>query len=156
MADTITECPKCGHSQNGGSECEACGIIFSRYETFKQRQQAQQAAYLKKKESRKKSLGMFLTIAAAVVITASATYYFTRPGDNNQPMTQAEFSARQEEGDLPDLHEAVADTALDMPVPETMTVSSRGMLQEARSATVSIQTPWGTGSGFFIAEGNIK
>jgi S1-C subfamily serine protease len=29
------------------------------------------------------------------------------------------------------------------------------MLREARSATVSIKTPNGTGSGFFIAEGNI-
>jgi hypothetical protein len=25
-------CPKCGHEQTGGTECEACGIIFAKYQ----------------------------------------------------------------------------------------------------------------------------
>jgi len=27
-------CPKCGHSQNGGTECTKCGIIFDKYSRY--------------------------------------------------------------------------------------------------------------------------
>ncbi len=156
MADNMTNCPKCGHSQNGGTECEACGIIFSRYEEFKQRQQAREAVHSEKKESpKKKNYGMFLMMAVVAVLTASATYYFTRSADNNLPGSQPEYSARQEEGEMPDFYEAGGDTAIDLPVSDKIVSSAGATIREARSATVSIKTPMGTGSGFFIAEGNI-
>ena len=95
-------------------------------------------------------------MAVVVVFTAGVTYYFTRAGDDYLSGGQPEFSVRQEEGDVFDLHEEGADSTIDMPAPdETVVFSSGSALYEARSATVSIQTPWGTGSGFFIAEGNI-
>lgn len=155
MAEQSSKCPKCGHSQTGKAECEACGLIFAKYEKFKQRQQVQKATHPENKKPGKKNPGIFILMVAVVVFTASATYYFARPSDVNQSIARQEFSSQPEEGDVSFLREAVVDPPPDLPVQDKMEFPSGSTLYEARSATVSIKTPWGTGSGFFITESNI-
>jgi len=161
-------CPKCMHEQIGGTECEACGVIFARYETILARkakaiveERSKEEVSQPEKSGKGKGLVVTLQIVLLVILTAVVTYYFTRPHSSQESASQVADTAsgqpesRQTAG-LPE-----TDTPQRAPAGSTMvqqaepTADRGGSIEQARKATVSIETPWGTGSGFFINDNYI-
>ena len=154
MAVKSIRCPKCGHEQRMGKECEACGVIFARYKLVQNRLQEAQAA---QEEARKKRSGRLWSIMQSlilVLVAAGGTYYYVN--STRQPNVAS---------DAPQQVAVTPQPAVENPVkqeppepPAANGVAKKGKtggamsIEEARKATVSIETPWGSGSGFFVSD----
>jgi len=155
-------CPKCRHEQDNQVECEACGLLFDRYNRYQQRQKElkeQQALGPDARHPPSKSGSRLLQAAILVIATAVVTLYFS--GGREKPVPPVPPAQ------LPS--EPKKTAAIEKPIPEIKTpdrtpraVSEKtpaapllSSIEHARQATVSIETPWGTGSGFFVKENYI-
>lgn len=143
-------CPKCNHEQHNTVECDVCGVIFARYQKIQDRKKEAEA--LKEAGETKPGGGLkLLQVVILIVAVAATTYYFAAGNKSTSP------SIQQPEEDTT----AVKATSVQKEIrvvkaPEPQTVSQQptvvqgNAIEQARNATVSIETPWGTGSGFFI------
>jgi len=142
-------CPKCDNEQNNSSECEKCGLIFARYRKVQQRKKAE--ALQQESAAEKSGIGMkVLQVLLLVTAVAGTTYYFTADHrSENVVKTAAESMQRQTTTPA-----ASPKRPVEKAVAQEMVTSKakyRGNpIERARNATVSIETPWGTGSGFFV------
>ena len=142
------QCPKCNHTQHASDECEACGLIFARYEAVQERKRKAKEEALASKQS---GSGFGISTVVVLLLAAvAATYYFT-----SRPL------APSPETSLPVLTETaepgptiVAPQATPAAAENQIATSRRNgaSIAEAGDATVSIETPFGSGSGFFIKE----
>lgn len=144
-------CPKCDHEQDNTVECDVCGLIFERYRKIQERRNEEEAQKALAHGKSGNSLKL-LQILLLVVVVAAATYYFT--GKQSMPpagLPAAETAAAPALA-LPSPADAPAMKAPVPPRPAEpeAVVPRTNSIERARNATVSIETPWGTGSGFFI------
>jgi S1-C subfamily serine protease len=142
-------CPKCNHEQQNSVECQACGIIFEKYLRFQQNKKE-----LEQKENQRSSmLGRYLQTFFLVAIAVVATYYFAGRQTKNLPEAgvpiPATIVAESEGPTLPQRGDAGRATPATQEA-EREAAKLLTPIERARQATVSIETPWGTGSGFFI------
>jgi S1-C subfamily serine protease len=151
MGNTTIRCPKCSHEQTNTVECGACGLIFARYRQRLARQQDKEQAAAGKGSATGLKLG---GIVLLVLATAGLTYYLVRPaGEEPEPPAPP----IRHHAAVPEQSVAEEKT----PPPPTVAaggeaVAARGSsIEEARNATVSLETPWGTGSGFFVTKNYI-
>ncbi len=157
------KCPKCGHGQPQSNECSKCGIVFAKYEAYLTKKKI--AAAEKKTES--SSSGKFGFVLPGIVVAAVASGYWffsqskvpqlenggaqvtaasvpqasvkdepRRPEHLNQEMVNPGQSTTAEADGL------AAQLALAYPTGNS--------IESARNATVTISSPWGSGSGFFV------
>ncbi len=148
MADRRTQCPKCGHLQSGGSECLSCGVIFARYEKTLQRRREMKEQKAEEKQARTRRMrvvGQFLLLG---VFFAGITVYFFRSNDTGK-VSQSVASSPAITRSAPVASAPEASSVERTPVVEP--VRRGGDIEYAREATVSVETPWGTGSGFFVS-----
>ncbi len=160
-------CPKCGHRQQGGEECRSCGIIFCRVaEREERRKAAAEQASLSvsgeySEERGSSGLARFLMIALLVGATAGLTYFFTakKPAEPLQAQAPAVESMQAAEPGMASIdfaHPGQASTPrVRQNTPEPVQVAtgiSGNRIERARNATVSVITPWGQGSGFFLLD----
>lgn len=147
-------CPKCQHEQDNQVECEACGLIFARYSSFQQKQEERRQA-AENAQQHKKGISL-LHVALLVLLTASATWYFTRT-PNPAPQVATSDAGPITAPPQTDAPPARQETRPSTPpaMTEQPVVSHGGGIEHARLATVSVETPWGTGSGFFVKENAI-
>ena len=145
-------CPKCDHEQRNTNECEACGLIFSRYRVVQERKKevAEQKALATDRKSGKAV--KFLQIIVLVTVVASATYYFAPVKKGNQPQQPAVESVAVKQNTPAPQRVKTVESAQQTTVTSSTAVPRRNGIELARKATVSIETPWGTGSGFFVNE----
>lgn len=162
-------CPKCMHEQIGGTECEACGVIFARYETILARkakaiaEERSREEEISQPEKIGKGKGLLVTLQMLllVALTAVVTYYFTRPHSSLESANKVAGTASgqlesRQTAALPATDKAKPGPAGSEMVQQTEPTANRGgSIEQARKATVSIETPWGTGSGFFINDNYI-
>jgi serine protease Do len=143
-------CPKCNHEQKNSVECEACGVIFQRYKQFQEKKKAKEALAAAEKGEKSGILSKALQLILLVVVVAGTTYYFTgyKPsGQKQNPVAESTNATLAE----------VVPKKIVSPKPVQNVESRQGQskyntIEQARNATVSIETPWGTGSGFFISK----
>lgn len=150
---TTIRCPKCAHQQEGQEECEACGLLFRKFERVQDRKQEPVG---KQDEPAPRDTGFGSRLVSAlvlVVLTAALTYYFI--GGNQQDKVSRP---------APPPTDAVADKVVPLPSPQTAAkpvappsavvpaAITGSPIEHARNATVAIETPTGKGSGFFISE----
>ncbi len=148
-------CPKCDNEQRDTNECEACGVIFSRYRVVRKRKKNEEAAKVLLRRKRSGRVMQFFQIVALVTVGASAMYYYTsfrKGSEPSQPVAETR-AVEQSTGIL----QREQPVKIENPAKATSSISpSRGNgIEFARKATVSIETPWGTGSGFFVSENYI-
>ncbi|MDP3479624.1 MAG: trypsin-like peptidase domain-containing protein [Desulfoprunum sp.] len=147
METKMIRCPKCAHEQKNRAECEVCGVIFARYMRHRDRQKEIAA----ENEAKSTSSGAGLKIFGVVVLmllAAGLTYYFVRPAGQDkaaQPTVAAVPQSTPAQASVAD-NKPVSGRIAEKPV---MRVGGSS-IEDARNATVSIETPWGTGSGFFV------
>lgn len=145
------KCPKCHHVQAEAQECRKCGLIFAKFEAFEKKKKEQAEQKKATEQRRSSSFGRALQIIIVVILAAGGGYYFANQKSETLPQSKSTTLLES-----PDIHK---DKATDRVVTEgegrdaekstSMTVVSP--IEKARRATVSIETPWGTGSGFFVA-----
>ncbi len=153
------QCPKCNHIQAESAECRKCGVIFARYEAYEQRKKDLAEQKSQTTQARTSGILKFSQVIVLVLVVAATTYYFTRPkGTEPQPASMTE-----------QVSEAVVEVTAVEKEPKSNTTPANfetqksgvirslvgSPVERAREATVSIETPWGTGSGFFIEKNHI-
>jgi serine protease Do len=153
-------CPKCQHEQDGQIECEACGIIFAQYNRFllKQKEQIEQEELLLiEQQGQQKSSGRPYQAAILVIATAAVTWYFS--GWKPQHQTPSPVTVVQTNSATVSQRGPERQTSAPSPRPvhqdAKTPAASPGAIEHARKATVSVETPWGQGSGFFVKENYI-
>lgn len=147
-------CPKCNHQQRNTQECEVCGLIFARYRKVQERRQ-EEARLEAEERVNPGSSQKILQLAFLVVAVAATTYYFTgyrNQGLEGQPLmilpSVVDTKSVEGEGRV---SEVVGQSA----PPVQHEGLKQNAIERARNSTVSIETPWGTGSGFFVNENYI-
>ncbi len=144
-------CPKCDHEQDNAVECDVCGVIFERYRKIQERRGEEEAQKALAPGKSGNSLKLFQA-ALLVVIVAATTWYFT----GRQQLPPAGQPAEEKAGaptvasPAPAAAPAIKAPEPPRPAAPEAAVTSTNSIERARNATVSIETPWGTGSGFFI------
>ncbi len=145
-------CPKCDHKQSNQVECEACGLIFAKYEKFQERRKELEAQRTNSPE-KSSGIGKLVQVFLLILVTVGVTYYFV---GNKKETPVAVTSVEPVETVQEDLVETEVKqnrSRKHVVTREVVEKIVRGTpIEQARNATVSIETPWGTGSGFFINE----
>ena len=144
------QCPKCGHTQSHGEECNACGIIFEKFLQVQARKRSDNLELTEDTEktitSPPKSRLSKLAIVCVCLAALSVPLYFAfvpdepsvpKAGPSPEPQAdQRQTTAGQDNGGLA---EQLAKA-----------VPARNPIEKARNATVFIKSGIGIGSGFFI------
>jgi len=156
MAAERIRCPKCSHEQRKGLECEACGVIFARYRRVQERQKEEREAAASARERSGRRLWSILQSLVLVLLTAGGTYYYVTSG--KQPAAEQESAvAPVSVAPAAATVQSAPPTVSPQPATDRKAMQPEGgggsmTIEEARQATVSIETPWGSGSGFFLSD----
>ena len=157
MVDKVWDrCPKCLSKLTNKVECRTCGIIFDKYFQAEARKKEQ----AEKETSQKTTSGKCTVLIGAGVILvlalAASFYYLGRT--NFAPVPSSAVSNRVVAADRESVPPGVQSARVTEAVgsdKEGGDVSDKQFIQRARNATVSVQTAWGMGSGFFISENSV-
>lgn len=151
----MIHCPKCSHEQSNALECEACGLVFRKFEQAQDRIRAKKEhEQLGAASGQAKATGMLVRVGLLfllVAATAGTTYYFVQGTRNTPPVPPVTVPAPtvaavpKNPAPEPARPEPVASPQKEIPV-------TGNAIEHAKNATVSIETPWGKGSGFFISD----
>lgn len=153
------KCPKCNHTQARADECRKCGLIFAKYEAFEQRRKEREQQRQEKAAQAGGALYKGVAVAVLLVVGVAA-YFLTRDlgGPAQQvarPVKQQERSPAKIAQQTPGTENASLVRVDELQDQEKPLHMEQTPIERARSATVSIETPWGTGSGFFIRKNYI-
>jgi len=153
------KCPKCGHEQQSGEECVACGIIFEKFNQRlqKRKEQTQDPSPAPIHEAAPHSNGtsrhLIIAMAGATILAiAAAVFFFTTSRPDGTRAPNMEQALIDEEGEFDDAtHNALTDDAAGH-LAQLLESSSpaNSPIEKARNATVYIKSNIGIGSGFFI------
>ncbi len=158
MSQETISCPKCSHQQTNQVECEACGLLFRRFEQVRERERqtknppaAPDGPVESAEPAVERSSGSFLklsTILVLVAATAATTYWFA--AGNKQP-ADAPLAMQQASPATDMLPIEPQSRTAPPPGPRSEQKPVGNTIEQAKLGTVAIETPWGTvGSGFFL------
>jgi len=150
----MIRCPKCAHQQANLEECEACGLLFAKFERIQDRKQEQEP---KQGELGSKGSGSRSQLIAALVLVAviaSMTYYFISGNrqektTNLPPVVTGDIAKETKEPP------SQAAATLSQQAANAAPAMKGNPVEYAKNGTVAIETPWGKGSGFFITDTSI-
>jgi S1-C subfamily serine protease len=151
----MIRCPKCSHEQSNQVECEACGLIFSKFEMVEERRRQQADLADSRKPKTAASLSRIVSVIVLVAATAVFTYYFASA--RNKPQvgnTQYPGLSETDTGEKTSSPFEGEGTGRQAVILEPAEISGTP-IEQARNGTVAIETPWGKGSGFFITDSTI-
>lgn len=120
-------CPKCEQEQDGIAECKVCGVIVQKYHGAQQRKIEEEKRKAKIAAKKKAQEGIkTIEVAFLFIVAAVATYYFVFHKPHK-----------------------VVDQKKSMQ-------AEKLMIEHARKAIVTLETPWGKrGTGFFLTGNSI-
>lgn len=149
----MVRCPKCAHEQRNTFECESCGLIFRRYEEIQDRKkeaaQRQELAGARKGGNLAKA-GSAMILAA--LCGAAAWFFLLHPKEQSPaPLSPPQASFQQQ----PAPHAPPQPAQQAAPRIAAAGPGTGAAIEQAKNATVAIETPWGKGSGFFIDDTSI-
>jgi len=159
MTTETIRCPKCAHEQTNRVECEACGLLFRKFEQAREREQEKSAPPPpdQSSEPTPQQAAPTTKIGSALVlvaVTAALTYYLTagnKPEPVQPPPPQPAVTTAVEKKPMPEVAKPIPQR-MELP-PATSTTTPLASLEQAKNGTVAIETPWGTlGSGFFLTD----
>ena len=145
-------CPKCKHEQENGLECGACGLIFAKYREVQERRKKEAQLIENAANTEKKVSGLpVLQVILLVIVVAAGTYYFTGYRQHEvQEQRAVEPGAVATIESVPVQPKVVQVKSPTQQTTPQAAMHGQNAIERARNATVSIETPWGTGSGFFV------
>lgn len=148
------QCPHCGFDQEEADICPACGLVFAKY--ARRQERLQQAAAAAPSPAKGAASRAWLLIGGALLAGLVAGLLFRGP---KAPAPSASAPSALAEPSLAEFAEeplaaaAFSELAAETGAPSPAAVADLPLtnpIQLARDATVLIQTPWGSGSGFFV------
>ncbi len=145
-------CPKCNHEQRDARECESCGLIFARYKAVQKRKKEAEAQKIHDSDKQSGRGLKFFQIVILAAVVASATYYYAGKKGGNQPLQSIPDSTVAKQGESVKVEKKPAQKINDDQTSSQKVAFKGSSVELAGKATVSIETPWGTGSGFFVNE----
>lgn len=144
-------CPKCDHEQGKSQECEACGLIFAKYEKVQERKKAEVARLRAKKESQKSGPLIKVLLIVLLMASVSGVMYFITVEKKREGVVADRLAAEPIAAPEPMEVQPKSDAKkVEVTTPRQLASSYQNAIAKASSATVSIETPWGIGSGFFV------
>ncbi len=158
-----SRCPKCGKTTpRAVAECKHCGIIYSRYIEIQRRKQAklkQQQAQAADKERSRKGVGLIQLLLVVAVVCGGTYYYFSSKNKSTPKVASTPPVVKNKvvKNDAPRAasQQATAATEDRQAEREQVPLNAGDVIAQARKATVSLETPFGSGSGFFISSNYI-
>ncbi|TKB28607.1 serine protease [Desulfopila sp. IMCC35006] len=145
-------CPKCEHEQENGPECAACGLIFAKYREAQERRKKEELKVdnVAKTEKAASGLSVFQVVLLVIAVAAGSYYFAGFRQHAVQSQKAAEPGPIAAEEAVP-VQQKVKPVAAPAPHTTSQTaMPGQNAIERARNSTVSIETPWGTGSGFFV------
>lgn len=145
------DCPKCGHSQQDQTQCEACGVYFAKLQRPGATRSNPRPLQIDEDESTLAKLLRPKWIALGVLALLGGVYVFSGEKKPTQtlavePAERTIRSANQVTRSAP-----VQARLVGMAAQLAEAHPPRNPIEVARNATVFIKTEWGSqGSGFFI------
>ena len=147
----MIRCPKCGHEQEQQLECKACGLLFHKYAESRERRHQETAGEVDPAAPRRSgSLPLLLAAVLLVAVTAGTTWWLTS-GRPPAPTGSAAVPVADQGGERPTLPAPEPLAPVHSPAARPATVAA-SPIEQAKSGTVAIETPWGKGSGFFLTD----
>jgi serine protease Do len=148
------ECPKCGHEQDNTFECESCGIIFEKYEQIQARLRVHETSKpieISRRMGSPKSKSPYYALLGVAfgIIACLVLYRIFLYSDNKQ--TKNEELAKRRPAQEETIKEEQKIEVIKL-APYTSR-STSDYIARAANATVFVETSWGSGSGFFVANG---
>ncbi len=156
-------CPKCSHEQDAQIECEACGLIFAKYDQIQKRQNRPPekrspenrplGAGINDDSEKSRSMFGISQVILIIIATVAISYYFFGPKEEVSLPASSDIFSGGSKNNVTAMGKS--DTRRSGQAgEESITASSveQTPIEQARNATVSIDTTWGTGAGFFISE----
>ncbi|NLC70463.1 MAG: trypsin-like serine protease [Desulfuromonadaceae bacterium] len=156
------QCPKCGFEQSSSEICQSCGLVFAKHaerQTFSGglSPPTSPTGEASRPTGRKNhlSLPIIAVLALTAGLWAGKLYFGTPPPPETGPAVghpQKAATAVLAPASLPPQRPSVAEhqsPPMGVSIPEPAPPRGNPIVA-ARTATVFIKTPWGSGSGFFI------
>lgn len=143
------QCPKCGNKQNDTIECKSCGLIFAKYKGYLEakKQENESVTYQYQQSNNK-----LPWLIASVVIVIALTFFILRGEETNIPTKLTSVVTAPEksspDSDQSDINDYNGGINLVAQLSESS--PAHNAIEEARNATVLVQTSWGSGTGFFF------
>lgn len=160
-----SRCPKCGKTTpRAVAECKHCGIIYSRYLEVQRKKQArlkQQQVQAEQQQSSRKGVSL-VQLLLVVAITFGGTYYYFNSKNktvsnsiDNSPALSENVADRNVPAPIMTQPTTNPPTVSNQVISQPIPANAGDVIARARKATVSLETPFGTGSGFFISSNYI-
>ncbi len=155
MPQKVIRCPKCFHEQTNQVECEACGLLFHKFERAQEREKEESSPLSEQVKPKKVRAGSVVKIGstlALVALTAALTSFLTvgTRKETVPPPLPPPVEAPMEKK----VSSATARPQTQQ-IERTPAASTGSPIEQAKNGTVAIETPWGKGSGFFITDSSI-
>lgn len=152
------QCPKCGHTQSGGEECGACGIIFRKYVQIQARKRQADTGFTETVGTvtvppEKNNLSKIILLGLSLVVLSVPLYLIFKSKGPSDPslVSQAEHEQLNDGTETPPSTDDQSKDGLAFQLEAA--APSRNPIEKARNATVFIKSGIGIGSGFFINRG---
>jgi len=157
MTQETIRCPKCAHEQTNPVECEACGLLFRRYQQAQERNKEQPPEPSPEETAQAKPSGASMRIGsvlALVAITAALTSFLVVGKGTQTAPPPAPIAAPEASQTSPPPVGEQPQTAqpAQRPTHPAPAIVAGSPLEQAKNGTVAIEAPWGKGSGFFITD----
>ncbi|MDD2241420.1 MAG: trypsin-like peptidase domain-containing protein [Kiritimatiellae bacterium] len=154
MTQETIICPKCAHEQTNPVECEACGLLFRRYQQAQERNMEQPPSPPPEETPQSNSSGAAGRIGSALALAAvaAALTYFLVAGKGTQtapPPAPAPPTEASQTTAPPVAEQPQTAPPASRPAPAMVAGSP---IEQAKNGTVAIEAPWGKGSGFFVTD----
>ena len=148
-------CPKCGNEQAGTKTCEACGLIFEKYQRYQELRGHEKIPASSASSGGKG--GMTFWAVLGVCVFLGVGFWFLRTGKTPsqkvelQPAAKA-VTAPQKDSQNTQNTSAEKFDGLDLVKQLETNAPPGNLIEKARNASVFLQTSWSQGAGFFIDE----
>ena len=136
MAKVLRRCPKCSRKITNKIECRSCGLLFERYFKVEAQKRAAEKARAAKKNKIRRIVNSSISLLFIAIVGGAALYYYNTKTPAS-PSSGSDKTLKQEN---------VASNQTAGGTQDSANVS------RAKQATVSINAPGGTGTGFFVAK----
>jgi len=138
MARVLRRCPKCSSKITNKIECRSCGLLFERYFKAEALKRAEEKKRAQKKKKTRQIINSVVSLILVVFIGGAGLYYYNSRTDGSQKT-----------GSSPGKTVTQQNVAL---TPSAGQGVDSANVSRAKQATVSIKTPWGNGTGFFVTK----
>lgn len=152
------QCPKCGHTQSGGEECSACGIIFKKYFQIQARRRQADTGFTETVGTatpppEKNNLSKIILLGLCLVVLSVPLYLIFKSKGPSGPSQVSQAEHKQLNKSTEALPSPDDQSKNGLAFQLEAAAPSRNPIEKARNATVFIKSGIGIGSGFFINRG---